>query len=193
MQAFHIAARNADQLAFGCFARSHFPVGVEIGLLQQPVDSLFGLVRSIESNRCSCQGLSAADHHRSTPQGDQIAFQFFEFLLTGTDAAANAVEFGFRALDVRIAGGDVLTEAFTFGFELGQLLLKRSQFEAQGVGPLLRLLELNGDPFGFRLGLVPFPLGCLQLLTAVLEFLLQVIQFKQAHPQLPAHQKHQAK
>jgi hypothetical protein len=58
-------------------------------------------------------------------------------LLTGTDAAANAVEFGFRALNVRLAGGDVLAEAFTFGFELGQLLLKRSQFEAQGVGPLL--------------------------------------------------------
>ena len=117
----------------------------------------------------------------------------FEFLLPGTDTAANAVEFGFRALNVRIAGGDVLAEALTFSFKLGPLVLKRSQFKAQGVGPLLRLLQLNGYSPGFCLGLVPFTLRCLELLPAVLELLLQGIQLKQAHPQLSAHQQHQAK
>ena len=167
-------------------------VGHEIGLLQQLVDDLFGLVVAVQANRGRGQGLATAEHHCASSQCHQIALEFPELCLSGLDAIAHPLKFRLGALNVGVAGVDLLAQAVALGFQSFPFLLKGSQFFAQGDGSCLGALQLRCDPQGGIPGLLAFLVRGFEVAATVPQSLLQGIEFEQTDPELLADQQQQS-
>ena len=166
------------------------------------------------------QGLATGDHHVAATQGDHVGFQLFQFGLAGGNALAHSLEFSLIAADLGVAALHVTVEPLALALQPDPLPLKRLQFLAQAVHPslgraelLLHLLPalhgllspllglsaalfrpLHVGTAAGQLAAVFFQVGLAarQGGAAVAQAGLDLIQLKQSHSQLVAHQKHQA-
>ena len=103
----------------------HPLIHVGVGLAQQRLDHSLGLVGALDAHLRDLQGLSTADHHVAAAQGDQVGFQLFQFLGTGTDPRVELGQFIAVPADVGIFCSDLAAESIALLFELAALLLKR--------------------------------------------------------------------